>query len=337
MNADGSGIVQVTKTSGSVDDWWPAWSPDGSRIAFVSDRGDNLDVFTMNADGKVVVNHTDNEDIADFNPSWRPDGQILFTSQRAANLGVEAADPSGRNRVTLAGRAAAETMAEWSPDGKRLVFVARDAESSRIFVTPASGKSVIQLTRDPRFDDFFPTWSPDGRRIAFVRVDEFGTEFLYTMNADGTELRFLLEASDLCCPEWSPDGRSIAVGLDGDVVVVNSNGTGRRLVTGGGSSPSWSPDGRWIAFDSDRDEDEDWDIFVVSARGGPAKQLTDNDVDDEWPDWSPDGQLIAFSQGDIEELEGSVYLMRPDGTRLRRVPLQVPAAMPSWQPLPLAP
>ena len=49
-------------------------------------------------------------------------------------------------------------------------------------------------------------------------------------------------------------------------------------------------------------------------------QLTDNDVDDEWPDWSPDGQLIAFSRGDLLELEGSLYLMRPNGSRQRRVP-----------------
>ena len=91
------------------------------------------------------------------------------------------------------------------------------------------------------------------------------------------------------------------------------------------SSPTWSPDGRWIAFASDRDDEDDWDIFVVDANGGPAKQLTDNDVEDVWPDWSPDGRLIAFSRGDIEELESSIHVMRPDGKGVRRVPLMAPA------------
>ena len=72
----------------------------------------------------------------------------------------------------------------------------------------------------------------------------------------------------------------------------------------------------------------------MPMRGGPATQLTDNDVDDEWADWSPDGRLIAFSRGDLSELEGSLYVMRIDGSGQRRVPLQAPAAMPSWQPLP---
>ncbi|MGH3079047.1 MAG: TolB family protein, partial [Gaiellaceae bacterium] len=158
--------------------------------------------------------------------------------------------------------------------------------------------------------------------------------FLYTMNADGSRPRFLFEASDMCCPDFSPDGRRIALSVNGEIYVVNTDGRGRRLVSGAGfnTSPSWSPDGRRIVFDSDRDED-DWEIFVVPAGGGPALQLTDNEVDDEWPDWSPDGKLVAFSRGDLSELEGSLYVMATDGSRQRRVPLQVPAAMPSWQPL----
>ena len=231
MKADGTGVIQLTATTGAIDDWRPSWSPDGGRIAFVSDRGDDDEVFVMNADGKAQLNVTDNEDIADFDPSWTPDGRILFTSERAATLGIAAADVRGGHRVPLARMVGAELLPEWSPDGTRVAFVSTRNERSHIFVTAVQGGRPRQLTKDPRFDDAYPTWSRDGRRIAFVREDEFGAEFLYTMNADGTDLRFLLEAGELCCPEWSPDGTRLAIALDSAIVVVDRNGKGRRLVT----------------------------------------------------------------------------------------------------------
>ncbi len=335
MNADGSGVTQLTSTSGSIDDWWPVWSPDGMRIAFVSDRRGDAEIFVMNADGKSQVNVTNASDIDDETPSWARDGRILFTSDRAANLGVEMAASDGSARRVLAPSPHSENTVAWSADGTLLAFVSDRDGDDEIYVVAATGRGLRQVTHDQRFDDLDPAWSPEGNRLAFVREDEFGSEFLYVMRSDGTRPRFLLEGSDVCCADWSPDGQRIALALDGDIVVVDADGTGRRLVSGGGSnsSPSWSPDGRSIVFDSDHDDD--WDIFVAPARGGPASLLTKNDVDDEWPDWSPDGRLIAFSRGELDDLDASVYIMRTDGTHVRRVPIASPAADPSWQPLPL--
>ena len=284
MNADGSGVVQLTATSGDTDDWWPTWSPDGARIAFVSDRTDDAEIFVMNADGKAPRNVTNEEEFDDFNPNW--DAQRPYPVHERSRR-------ESRNRDRPCRRLGATSPRSQSSFGIRLTrssdgaFVAfasdRDGDSE-IFVTTATGRGLRQLTKDTRFDDFEPAWSPDGARLAFSRADEFGGEYMYVMNADGSHQRFVLEGDDVCCADWSPDGRRIALSHDGDIVVVNADGSGRRLVSAAGdnTSPSWSPDGRSIVFDSDRDDD--WDIFVVSALGGPPALLTKNGADDEWPE-----------------------------------------------------
>ena len=117
------------------------------------------------------------------------------------------------------------------PSGRRAGLASRSCPSGRagpdIYVqATASGARPRQLTQAPGFDDTYPAWGPDGRRIAFVREDEFGTDYLYTMNADGTGVRFLLEAPDLCCPEWSPDGTLLALALNSEIVVVDPKRAG---------------------------------------------------------------------------------------------------------------
>jgi TolB protein len=104
------------------------------------------------------------------------------------------------------------------------------------------------------------------------------------------------------------------------------------VLTGAGVNmrPSWSPDGKLIAFDSQRGSGVD--IYVLSARGGPVRRLTRGDGPNWGPDWSPDGRLIAFARGDLWALTGAIYIMKANGTALRRVPIPVPAVLPDWQP-----
>ena len=118
--------------------------------------------------------------------------------------------------------------------------------------------------------------------------------------------------------------------LDSSIAVVPSSGGHPRLVawTGSNRYPTWSPDGTQLAFTSSRNGDDDAEIYIVPLRGGPTRRVTDNDVSESWLDWSPDGRWIAFAR------ESSIYLVRPDGTGERRVPLPTPVTEPAWQPLP---
>ena len=84
-------------------------------------------------------------------------------------------------------------------------------------------------------------------------------------------------------------------------------------------------------FDSDRGNS--WDLYAVSAHGGPLTRLTRSSADEEFPDWSPDGRLIAFSSGSFDELRGDLFVMNANGTGRTHIVLPVPAAIPDWQPL----
>jgi len=153
MNADGSGIVQLTNTPGNDDQ--PAWSPDGSKIAFRSWRDGSSDIYVMNAaDGSGVVRLTTDPSY-DEHPAWSPDGsKIVFASNRTWNSQIyvmNAADGSGVVRV------ATNTFWDydptWSPDGSQIAFTSRRDGNDEIYVMNASdGSGVLRLTTDPAFD-----------------------------------------------------------------------------------------------------------------------------------------------------------------------------------------
>lgn len=146
MNVDGTDQIQLTKDSASEIE--PAWSPDGSKIAFISDRhGQNFDIYVMNADGSNVTQLT-NDSTNEFGPVWSPDGkQIVFNSDRNGNVQLFVMSIDGSNLVQLTEDSSNSAYADWSPDGKRIVFESdRDTGYANIYVMSADGSNVMQLT-----------------------------------------------------------------------------------------------------------------------------------------------------------------------------------------------
>ena len=283
LNVADGGIVAVAPipapatrlTYNDAIDSCAAWSPDGRRIAFDSDRDGNTEIYVMNADGSGVTRLT-NHDARDSVPAWSPDGRrIAFQSYRDGNLEIYLMNADGSGVTRLTDNDAQDGTPAWSPDGRRIAFYSMRDGNTEIYVMNADGSGVTRLTHNGA-EDVTPAWSPDGRHIAFSSEREGNLE-IYVMNADGSGVTRLTHngARDLF-PDWSPDGRRIAFHSNRDgnweIYAINADGSGVTNLTQNDARdviPAWSPDGQHIAFTSMRDGNRE--IYVMSAAGEPPR------------------------------------------------------------------
>ncbi len=175
-------------------------------------------------------------------------------------------------------------------------------------------------------------WAPTTGRIA-LSADVRDVFEIYTVNADGTELKRLTTIDvwpgipwnpGHLWPAWSPDGWKIAYTVvegaeEQDIYVMNADGTGQTRLTaaaGRDNYPAWSPEGSKIAFSSDRAQPGILDIYVMNADGTDPVRLTE-DGHNEQPTWFPDGSKIVF--GSVRDGRYEVYVMNADGTEQVRL------------------
>ena len=211
-------------------------------------------------------------------PNWSADGTMIAwhettAADSPADLFVAARDGTAVRRV------AAGSHAEWSPDGRRLVFEGQLEEAGNfdIYVLDLGTGTARRLTHDPALD-WAPSWSPDGRLIGFTSR-RTGSDQLYVVNVEG--------------------------------------GSEHAVTSGPGSSVRlhWSPDGTRIAFGSDRAGDAE--VYVADADGSNAVALTDNTAADWDPAWSPDGRRLAFLS--YRDGPAQLYTMNADGSNQVRL------------------
>jgi Tol biopolymer transport system component len=246
-NPDGSGQLRLTNSPASID-VDPAWSPDGNRLAFESDRDKQgpSEIYVMNADGSNQTRLTV-DPANDRNPKWSPLGQqIAFESNRDGTYEIYVMNADGTRPTRLTTDGALDSDPAWSPDGSRIAFVSDRDGNQEIYVMNADGRGQPTRLTANGARDSDPAWSPNGDEIAFVS-DRDGNQEIYVMNADGTaQARLTAHAARDADPAWSPDGGRLVFVSDRDgnpeLYLMTANGSAQTRVTNNAANdlvPSW--------------------------------------------------------------------------------------------------
>jgi Tol biopolymer transport system component len=343
----GRNPVNLTADNPS-DDTQPAFSPDGTLLAFRSER-DGGGIFLMGATGESVRRVSD----VGYNPAWSPDGRRLVVASESVTQPSSRPTRSQLWIVELASGAAKSLgdadalQPRWSPHGERIAYWGRpgDGVHGDVWTVPSGGGEAVPLTQDPAMD-WNPEWSHDGRYLYFSS-DRDGTMNIWRVAVDEASGRpqghpqpiTLGSATSNQHLSLARDGRHLAYVAQEDtrnLRRVAFDPAGERAVgapfalTRGSlraGFPDPSPDGEWVAFHS---TGRQADVFLVRADGSGLRQLTDDMHRDQWPRWSPDGARIAFTsyRGGASE----VWSIERDGSGLQQLTHQPGAHYASWSP-----
>jgi eukaryotic-like serine/threonine-protein kinase len=336
LRVGGRNPINLTKDD-TADDTDPAFSPDGTQIAFRSERqGGGL--FLVGATGESVRRLTD----SGYTPAWARDGkEIFFVTEavydpldRAYTSELWSVDvASGKKRRLYSGDAVQPSV---SPHGLRVAFWGLRRGSQRdIFTIPRAGlkagEQPTSITNDEAVD-WNPVWSPDGRFLYFGS-NRGGTLNLWRIAVDEASGTARGVPEPLTTPSrWSGwfsisgDGRQIAYLALNPMTSVETVafdpasgktvGAARTILRGSLflMEPDISPDTQWIALRSGGAQD---DLYLLKPDGSALRQLTSDAYRDRTPMWSPDGKRIVFHSDRSGNYEA--WAIQPDGSGLTRM------------------
>jgi TolB protein len=247
-----------------VTNAYPTYSPDGKRVAYMSNADGDFDIYVRYLDERIVRKLTDAPD-QDGTPVWSPGGsQIAFRSMRDGRSQIYLMNADGSNQRNISTTESNDEHPFWSADGRKILFCsdrttiqAEKEKNYDIFEMNSDGSHVRQITRTPEVETY-PSWSPDGSRIVCRKIMENGEWEVVVMNADGSEATNISNHNGFDgWPVWSPDGSMIAYSSEVDgtmrIFVMDLDGSRKRQVTNDGRwtedrQPSWHPNGTFLLF-----------------------------------------------------------------------------------------
>jgi Tol biopolymer transport system component len=228
----------------------------------------------------------------------------------------------------------------------RIVYVEEGGAESRIVSIAPDGSDPVEVYSAEQGTFEEPALSPDGSTVAFT-TDLGGNVHIFAVNADGSGglVQVTRGSGFEFSPSWSPDGTKLVVdaeesfGGPGGIAIVDVATGGMAPITRNPCGafdrrPRLSPDGTQVLFVRGRCETPgSAAIFVVDVDDPHPQRITAWGLGASEPDWSPDGSLIAFNTFDERITHAEIYVIAPDGTRLRRLTSEPGAAgvfRPSW-------
>jgi Tol biopolymer transport system component len=223
INDDGTWLIPILS---GRDAFEPAWSPDGTKIAFQSWEHDPSEIYVMDVDGGNLTRLTDNSDYDDY-PAWSPDGtKIAFVSDRDGNYEIYVMNADGSDQQRLTNNSAYDLSPIWSPDGSEILF-----QSSRgggkywgVFIMNADGTNVRSLTPTISYSSNKPFWSPDGTKIVFHSYKDSDEAEIYIMDRDGSNMvRLTTNSASDWMPRWAPRKAGAWVTEDSIAVAAANN------------------------------------------------------------------------------------------------------------------
>lgn len=225
-------------------DYSPVLSPDAMRVALVSDRNGNADLYVLELRGTNTLTQVTTNAAPDYDPAWTPDGAgLVFASETDGNVEIYRLNLFSGLLTRLTTNSATDRHPAVSPDGLKIAFASNRGGDFDIYVMNADGSGTTRLV-DGSGDDTHPVWAPDSRRLAFVSRRDGNAE-IYTVKADGSDL----------------------------IRVTNHPATD--------TEPAWMAGGDALIFSSNRDAG--FELYSVKSDGGDVERLTVTDGDSHHP------------------------------------------------------
>jgi len=359
-----NGISKVTQVSKLTHDAgfseWPTWSPDGSLLAFSSNRSGNFEIYVRRIEGGQEVNITNNS-AQNIQPAFSPDAtSVAFVSTRSSRTGiVRIAPPTAFEPLTYGGdiwvgpalggpprRLAQDgNFPVWSSDGKKIAYISGFDDHRSILEMPAEGGTPRQVLSpaDSKWQIIKLLYSPQGKWFIFVTQDQ---RLMLIPSGGGTPQEILRGAA----PAFDPSGKHLFYakdGLHGGTTIQSvefDESTGKTLgppqslavMTEVLRDLAMSSDAKHFVV-TERRESLNMTLLPLQADGGsPAgneQQLNAGDVSDRYPSFSPDGRQVVFADtrlGDQETWILDLKTRRRERLRLPRSDLST--NLPYWSP-----